>query len=277
MFNFLRSKTVLTLVALVFLGVLVGSAQNRELASKKPFFVQDIVRSMLVPVNFSMHAVADVGRRAVLVFRPRSSIIRENDRLRKEVRDLKRENARLRELADESVSLRKELGFRQASTLEMTPAEIVSRGVSNWFDTATINAGSRSGVERGAAVVNHLGLIGQIVDTDPFTSEVVALSDQSSAVGAMVRRSRCSGVIQGQGADDLVLAYLPKDADVKVNDEVISSGMGQVVPKGLPIGRVVGVVRNSLAGTTSALVRPSVRFDQAEQVFVVKPGQAGAE
>ena len=86
MFNYLRSRTVLTLVALVLLGVLIGSAHNREMASGRSFFAQDIVRSTLMPVDFLMHAVADGGRSAVLAFRPRSSILKENARLRREVR-----------------------------------------------------------------------------------------------------------------------------------------------------------------------------------------------
>ena len=67
-----------------------------------------------------------------------------------------------------------------------------------------------------------------------------------------------------------MLTYLPKDARVKERDLVVSSGMGQVVPKGFVIGRVVKVVRNPIAGSTSAVVRQSVRFDEVEQVFVVK-------
>ena len=74
-----------------------------------------------------------------------------------------------------------------------------------------------------------------------------------------------------------MLAYLPKDADVRENDVVVSSGMGRVVPKGLPIGRVVKVVRDSVGGTTSALLRPSARLEQVEQVFVVPLGQVPSQ
>ncbi len=80
--------------------------------------------------------------------------------------------------------------------------------------------------------------------------------------------------MQGQGTDYLVLTYLPKDADVIKNDIIVSSGMGGVIPKGIPIGRVVSVIRDSVAGTTSALIRPSVKFDQIEYVFILT--QSGA-
>ena len=106
-----------------------------------------------------------------------------------------------------------------------------------------------------------------------MNSQMVFLTDQNSGVGGMVQRSRSAGMVQGQGADNLVLTYLPKDADVKVGDLVVSSGMGKVIPKGIPIGRVIEVVPNSLAGATSAVVKPSVRYDQVEQVLIAKVGQ----
>ncbi len=276
MFNYLRNKTILNLVALSIIGAVIGMMHSHEIETGKSLYLQDAVRSTLAPVEMATHALVSVTRVAVLSFKPRAVLIKENRQLKEHVKRLTRENAQLREYAEENVRLREELGLRQNSALQMVAAEVVSRNESNWFDTATINTGTSAGIKRGAAVINHLGLIGQISDANPLTSHVVALTDSTSAVGAMVQRSRTSGVLQGQGADYLILAYLPKDADVKIKDIVISSGMGGIIPKGLTIGRVVKVVRNSLAGTTSALVQPSVNFDEVEQVFVVKPGQASA-
>ncbi|MEN6357484.1 MAG: rod shape-determining protein MreC [Armatimonadota bacterium] len=214
-----------------------------------------------------------MGRVAVLTFRPRSVILKENRQLRESVRRLTLENAALREAAEENIRLNAALGFQESSKIAMVAAEVVSHNESNWFDTATINVGTHSGIRQGSAVINHLGIIGQISEANPFTSQIVALTDSNSAIGAMVQRSRSSGMLYGQGTDYLVLAYLPKDSDIKLKDVVISSGMGGVLPKGLVVGRVLKVVRNSTAGTTSALIKPSVRFDEIEQVFVVKPGQ----
>jgi len=118
--------------------------------------------------------------------------------------------------------------------------------------------------------VHFRGLVGQVVETSAYTSQVLALTDPSSAIGAMVRRSRSSGIVKGQGADILLFSYLPKDADIKPSDVVVSSGMGGVVPKGHVIGRVTKVTRDPVAGATSALVKPSVRFNQVEHVFVIK-------
>ncbi|MCE5197477.1 MAG: rod shape-determining protein MreC [Armatimonadota bacterium] len=269
-----RNKTLLTLIILIAIGMTIGAAHNRQLSKGGHFALQDTVRSVLAPVDVVSHTVFSVGNVTLRVFRPRSAILRENARLRREVRRLTRENARLHEVAAEEVRLRTALNLAKSWTLDMIPAEVISRNESSWFDTATINRGRQAGVVKGSAVINYSGiLVGQVVDANPFTAQIVALTDSNSSVGATIQRSRSSGVLQGQGSDYLVLAYLPKDADVKAKDLVVSSGMGHVVPKGLLIGRVVRVVRNSIAGTTSALVRPSTGFDSVEQVFAIKPGQ----
>lgn len=257
----------------MLLGIIIGIAHNNALDSGKSSRVQDVVRSILLPVNSLSRAVFAVGDGASKVIRPRYAILRENANLRKEVRHLVRENATLREAAEENVRLRQALNLRDSVSLKMTSAEVISRKESTWFDTATIDRGRNSGIVPGSAVINYRGLIGQVLEVDSFSAQIVALTDTESAVGAMVQRSRTSGMLHGQGADYLVLTYLPKDADIKISDIIVSSGIGQVIPKGIVIGRVVRVIRNSIAGTTSALVRPSVNFDQVEQVLVVKPGQ----
>ncbi len=275
MLSILREKTVLTLVVLVALSIGIGRAHDSAVKNDAAFALQDAISVVVSPAALGFHTTfASIGE-GVRAVRPRRLIVKENAQLRKEVIRLRAENARLVEAAHENVQLRKALGFRTASRLTMIPAEIISRKESNWFDTATANRGRRDGVEKGWAVVTSgMQLVGQVIETDIVSSRFVALTEANSAVAAMVQRSRSNGVLQGQGNDYLTLSYLPKDADVKVGDIVVSSGMGQVIAKGYIIGRVVKVVRSKVMGSTTALVRPSVHFDQLEHVFIVKPGQS---
>jgi len=276
--GFFRNKTALCLAGLLIAGMAIGVMHNRALDSGRSILIVDVVRTVLAPIDMSSHRVFQLGGWLARVSRPRSAVLKENATLRREVRRLTEENGRLAEAANENVALRRALGLKQRSPLKLIPAEVISRKDSSWFDTITIDCGTRSGIAKGAAVVDARGLVGQVTACDPFTSEVVAITDSSSAVGAMVLRSRCTGIlqgsdiIQGESSDYPVLTYLPKDADVNEGDVIVSSGRGRVIPKGFVVGRVVRVVRNSVAGSTSAVVRPSVRIDQLEQVFVVKPG-----
>lgn len=275
MLSILREKAVLTLLVLVVLGVGIGAGHDRALDHGSSFFVCDVVSLVLKPSASAFHLAAVATNTAARVARPRHSLLKENADLRKEVIRLRKENAVLAEAAQENERLRTALGLKESARLEVIPSEVISRKESTWFDTAGIDKGGRAGVRKGWAVITAgWRLVGQVLDVDAFSSRIVALTDSNSAIGAMVQRSRSSGILQGQAGDYLLLSYLPKDADVKVGDVVVSSGMGQVIPKGLVIGRVVKVVRSEVMGSAKALVRPSIRMDQIEQVFVVKPGQS---
>lgn len=275
MLSVLREKAILTLVVLVLLGVGIGAGHDRALQRGAPFPIQDAVSMAVRPSALGFHATFAAIGRGTRAIRPRRSILRENAELRKEVTRLRAENAALAEATQENAHFRAALGLNQSAKARMVPAEIISRKESTWFDTATIDRGRRSGIGKGWAVVtSSMHLVGQVLETDTFTSRIVALTEASSVVAAMVQRSRSSGLLEGRSGDYLTLSYLPKDADVKVGDIIVSSGMGQVIARGFVIGRVVKVVRSKVMGNTTALVRPSVRFDQVEQVFVVKPGQS---
>lgn len=271
MLNILRNQTFVTLAALIILGMCIGVGHSRGRKSGGGFFVEDVVRAALIPSNQLFHTLMVAGNRAASAVRPRASLLRENARLRREVQRLTLENSMLREAAEENARLRAALGFKESAPLDMVAAEVISREQSAWFDTATINRGRRAGIIRGAAVITPRGLVGQVMDVNSLTSQIVSITDPDSAVGAMSQRSRSTGMLIGQGVDYPVLSYLPKDADVVVGDIVVSAGIGKVIPKGIVIGRVVKVARDTAGGTTSALVRPSVKFDQIEHVFVVKP------
>lgn len=275
MIQLLKNKSVITLIGLLMLGVLIGSLHGRSRDAGRPFVVMNLLDSALYPVQAAGHAVRSSAATALRIGRPRKSILKENAELRKRVRELEMENASLKEGAEESIQLRDTLRLSQNLPINTVAAEVISREESTWFDTLVINKGRRSGIKAGSAVVNHLGLIGQVEEAGTHTSKVVALTDPLSAVGGMVRRSRACGLLRGQGADNILLTYLPKDADVKRNDIIVTSGMGQVIPKGFVVGRVLRVVRDSTTGTTSAVVRPSVKFEQAEYVLIVA-GQGGS-
>lgn len=274
MLNFLRNKAVVSLVTLLILGTVLGALHNRALESGSSLAVCNVVGTVLLPFSTGARYVVIGAQWTARASRSRGAILRENARLRRQVRQLAAEAARLREAAEENLVLRKELGLRQQVLMPTVSAEVISRNESAWFDTATINRGRRAGISKGDAVVNHLGLVGQVIGVDAFTAQIAAISDSNSSVGGMVQRSRSVGIVQGQGEDSVILTYLPKDADVKKSDIVITSGMGRVVPKGFVIGRVARVMRSATGGTTSAMVKPSVRLDQLGPVLVVRSGQA---
>lgn len=270
MLHFLRNSKIVALAVLIVLGMIVGAAANRAHEAGRPFLPEDVVRVVIKPVQVSVSGfirLFEVGGKRV---RSRASLARENAELRAEVKRLNMEVARLREDAGEVKRLRAAVGFKQAYPEKLMAARIISRAPSEWFVTGTIDRGRKSGVEAGQAVITPRGLVGQVAEASPTSSQINALTHNQSGVGAMVQRTRAIGICKGQAdSRQLHLTYLAKDADVKVGDIVVTSGQGGIVPKGLPIGRVTGVHLESGGFMKSATVRPSVHFDQTEEVFVV--------
>lgn len=272
MLQILRNTKIMTLLILLFLGTVIGISHNRALTGGKAYLPEDTVRVVMKPFQVAVAGFGSVFRGASKSIRSHKLLRKENEALRKEVKQLSMEVIRFREEAAEAKRLRTAIGLKQQSSEKLLATRIISRNPSEWFVTATLDRGRTSGIQSGQAVITHRGLLGQVFEVSPTSSQVRALTDSRDdhgGVGAMVQRSRVAGICMGQGSDLLTLTYLPKDADIKPGDIVVTSGQGEVVPKGLPIGRVVSVKTESGGFMKSAIVKPSVRLDQAEEAFVV--------
>ncbi|MBQ7525109.1 MAG: rod shape-determining protein MreC [Abditibacteriota bacterium] len=261
-------KPVAVIAALLVAALGCGRINETVNARGGENTLRRVTNSVVSPINNCVRSVGDgfsgMGRK----FASRKKLEARNARLEKENKELKAEIAASRSMDEENKRLRKLLNAKPTVGGKCKTGEIIARDPSNWFDTATVNLGQKDGVETGAAVVSDKGLIGQISSVTASSGKIVYLTDSGSNIGAMTERSRAPGILQGAGTDELVLNYLAKDADIRQGDAVITSGMGGVIPKGIPVGVVTKIKRDNAAGITVADVRPAVDFDELEFVFV---------
>jgi rod shape-determining protein MreC len=124
-------------------------------------------------------------------------------------------------------------------------------------------------VRRNLPVVAPDGLVGRIVEITPHASKVQLVTDPLSAVGGLLQRTRVTGIVSGNLGAGTRMTYLPLLADVAAGDEVLTSGMGGVFPKGIPIGRITAVERRSGALFQEAAIQPSVDLGRLEEVLVL--------
>lgn len=270
-----RRRRFLPVLICVLVGTAIGVWHNRQTARGRTDFVTSSVRAVTTPVISVVGGIGDwLGGQFGWLFRGRS-LAAENRALREENDRLKQDNARLTEADISASRLRAQLGFPFQIPAKRLAADIVERQLHPHSDDFTIHRGTRDGLLRGAPVVVPAGLVGQVYDAGDTTSVVVMVTDTLSGVGAMVQRpeSRAVGVCKGDGTGSLSLQYLARDADVKVGDTIISSGLGGttgIFPKGIPIGVVTRVVNDTSGATKQVTVRPSVRFDRLEEVYVLQ-------
>jgi rod shape-determining protein MreC len=197
------------------------------------------------------------------------TVRQENQQLRGEVAILKRRIDQLAEQSLETQRLQRLLALREASPSTLITARVIGKDATNWFKTALLDRGSRDGIRRNLPVITPDGLVGRVVEVTPATSKVQLLTDPVSAAGGLLQRTRVTGIVVGSFAAGARVRYLPLMADVVVGDEVVTSGMGGVFPKGIPIGRITAVERKSGALFQEATLRPAVDLSRLEEAFVL--------
>jgi rod shape-determining protein MreC len=141
---------------------------------------------------------------------------------------------------------------------------------STGFVTAIrIDCGRRDGVERLDPVVTELGLVGRITELSATGAEVLLISDPNSQVNARLQTTRADGVVIGQLGGDLVMSFIPIDAQVNEGDLVMTNGLGQTLPANLIVGQVLSVALAENELYQEARVRSLVDFDKLEIVQVI--------
>ncbi len=235
----------------------------------------------LLAMNTSDHPSATAFRQNVgqyltfmtapVTFFPRSlNIWRENAQLRADLIRLAQEEYRWRDALLENARLRKLLGFRDRPEFDYLAAEVIARDPSMTYSTLMLDKGARDSVRVGQAVVTAEGLAGMIHRVTPSTSLALLAVDRNFAASARVERSRVDGIVRWVGGDVLELSEVPRNLDVKVGDRVVTSGLGGVIPGGLPVGIVRHVEENDNL-FLRILVEPYVKFNRLEEVFILLP------
>jgi rod shape-determining protein MreC len=193
----------------------------------------------------------------------------ENLRLQSETDELRRRIAYLEEQVLETQRLQGLLAMRETWRAEFVTARVVGKDATNWFKTILIDRGSRAGLRRNLPVVAPAGLVGRVVEVTPSTAKVQLVTDPVSASGALMQRTRVTGIAIGNLDSGLRVRYLPLLADVVVGDNVVTSGMGGVFPRGIPVGRVTAVERKGGALFQEAVLEPAVDLGRLEEVLVL--------
>jgi rod shape-determining protein MreC len=192
----------------------------------------------------------------------------ENDELKRQLASAQIQLQEQRALADRSRGLERLLELRERSKLSTAGAEIIGASATPDFRTLTIDKGTRDGLRPDMAVIAPAGVVGRIVVPSARAAKVQLLIDRYAAAGAIIERSRAQGVVIGAGDERLRMEYVSEIADIAVGDDVVTSGIDGIFPKGFVIGRVE-VVDKSGGAYKRIIVKPAVDFSSLEAVLVV--------
>jgi rod shape-determining protein MreC len=191
---------------------------------------------------------------------------RDNRSLAAQNAQLERENARLHELVA-AYQAQDAIAPRIAEYPRALEARVIGYPPEAGIQSVTIDKGSRDGITADDGVLAATGVVGRVVEADPFSSKVALITDFTSTIPAIVQRGRYWGVAKGNETS-VRLEYVSQDAPLRVGDRVVT-GEARSFHSGALIGTIVGIERSDASLYQTAVVRPSVDFSRLNVVVVV--------
>ena len=268
----IRQRAPFWLVMLLFANLVIMAVDARDNVTKQRMF-RVWAQAIAAPVQSvsSKAGGASAGLiRQIMNFR---SAADENERLKQRLDQTELELRNARESSAENERLKGLLNLKEKTGYDQVPARVIARDPSVWFNTVTINRGSSSGITLNMPVATGSGIVGRVVAVSPWTAQVMLITDEKAAAGAVVGQlgeSGALGSVSGLGKAGLVeMRYVSGLQKVEVGDYILTTGQDGIYPAGLNVGEVLEVKHGTATQPHQIYVRPSARLDQLEEVAVL--------
>lgn len=232
---------------------------------------QDVIS---VPLHAAQSFVSQITRGVTGIFESIENfrqLERRNRDLEEALAVYQAELAALREKGHDYDRLSALLDFNSQGPEDRDYAtcDVIGRDTTGFVNAIQIDCGRRAGVELMDPVVTEFGLVGRVTKVSATGAEVLLLTDPSSRVSVRLQDSRADGIIVGQLTGDLLLSFIPVDAQVTQGERVVTSGLGQNFPADLLVGQVMSVALDERGMYQEARVRSLVDFGRLEIVQVI--------
>lgn len=192
----------------------------------------------------------------------------ENRELKAQIEQLRLQQVRLSEDAEQARRIQALLGFKEQFISQTVAAQVIGSSGSEQSRSIYIDQGSRNGIKTDMAVITAEGVVGKVLRVFGSTSQVLLINDQTSGVGAILEKSRLQGVLRGTASGEVVLEKVMSDEPVQPGEKVLTSGGDQIFPKGLPVGTVTKVSPGAQL-FLNIRVKPTADLGRLEEVLVI--------
>ena len=268
-----KNKLAVTIVLLsvAFCGMIIYSLQSDANG------ISSSVSTVVSPLQKIVYNINSRVKETVDFFLNFSEVKLENEELKKKNTKLANELIEYESLKDEVERLREALNFTESkNNYKYVGVNIIGYSGNSLSDGYIIDKGSNDGINKNMVVVSSKGLVGKVTKVASNFAIVQSILNENIAVAVMDQKTReATGVLQGlsdKKDNNMTVVYnLPISSDVKEGDIIITSGLGKIYPKEIPVGTVVSVEEDNVRVMKSAVVEPFVNFNEVEELFVVIP------
>ena len=193
----------------------------------------------------------------------------ENRRLRAKILELEREIFEGEETVRENERLRAFLKFRVNDDSERVLARLVAWDADSNHRVIRISKGSKEGIKLQAPVVTSQGLVGYVYRLTSHFADILTIIDSNHRVDGLIQRIRSHGIVEGGSSSQMIMKYVSRTEPVILKDTVITSGLGNIYPKGIKIGTITRIEKESYGITQKIIITPAVNFNRLEEVVVL--------
>ena len=232
--------------------------------------VRKAIGATVYPLRVLVDAPVSTWRWISETTTSRGDLQSENDRLNierlltharlQQFAALEAENSRLLAMLDATKRVRSQVRV----------AKIMSVSSDPFQHDLVIDKGSRDGVYNGQAMINDQGVIGQVVETGLLSSRGILISDPDHALPVELNRNGLRTVALGTGKhDELNLPFLPNNAEIEVDDLLVTSGLGGAFPPGYPVATITSVIRNPQEPFAEVTAQPIASLDRVRELMLI--------
>ncbi len=258
-------------IALVLVAVTILVILN--LPSRTTARLKLAIGSLFLPLFGLASSAHQVVDKAGDVITTRTELLKQNEALRSENQQLRMQALQAEEATRENARLRQLVGWEQQKKWNLKLARVILRDPANWWRTVQIDRGSRDGIRVDLPVLTADGLVGRVSFVSLTRSQVVLLGDSNCKVSAQIENEQGDmGVIGASGPFDgslVEMSYLSKTANLKPGQNVFTSGLGGVFPKGIPVGKIVDFRSVEYGLYVEARVKLAANLSALDEVWVL--------
>lgn len=193
----------------------------------------------------------------------------ENEEMKKELDRINLENSLLRERLIVTEHLESFLKFNKVFDFSTVPANVIGIG-DGFLKSIIIDRGSIDGILKNDPVIGFNGLVGKVTDVYLKSSKVELVLAASSNVSVINSKTRAFGILRGDGAGGIWVDFYDRLDNVSIGDNFITSGLGKLFPKGIPIGQVSEIEVSNKGLFKKVTIKQFEDFYKLENVFIIK-------
>jgi rod shape-determining protein MreC len=203
-----------------------------------------------------------------------NQIISQNQQLKDENSKLQADLSKSYETERENELLRQQLNLARSGRLNLVLANIIGMDPVNFGENALIDKGSETGIKADMPAVTASGvLVGRVSEAGQTTSKIQLLTDPNSAINIISQKTRSTGILKSNQGKEIIMEMIPQESNIEVGEQIITSGLGGGLPKGILVGEIESIISNDVEAFKKAKVKPAMDINNLESVFVIILGQ----